>query len=215
MIGVTLDSKAGRFITLEGGEGVGKSTQIKALSAALQSQGKIVVETREPGGSVGAEAIRDLLLHSDGDAWGPRAEALLFAAARSDHVERLIRPALAAGQWVLCDRFVDSTRAYQGGGSGLSDNEIMTLHQIGSRGLLPDRTLLLRLKPEVADARRAGRSLDRPDRFEDRQRAFHARVVAAFDTLAEGEPERFRAIDADGHPNEVTERLLTALDDIL
>lgn len=208
-------TKQGRFITLEGGEGVGKSTQIKALADQLRQRGLTVVETREPGGSPGAEAIRDLLLHSAGDAWGSRAEALLFAAARSDHVERVIRPAVAAGHWVLCDRYIDSTRAYQGGGSGLSDAEIMALHQVGSQGLLPDRTLLLRLEPAVSDARRASRALDRPDRFEDRQASFHARVVAAFDALAEAEPERIRRIDADGSPERVTERLLAALADLL
>ena len=215
MIGVTAKSAPGRFITLEGGEGVGKSTQLRALAMLLRTQGKAVVETREPGGSKGAEAIRDLLLHSDGDAWGARAEALLFAAARSDHVERVIRPALAAGQWVLCDRYVDSTRAYQGGGSGLSDADIMALHQVGSEGLLPDRTMLLRLDPVVADTRRAARTLDRPDRFEERHIAFHARVVAAFDRLAALEPERFRTIDADGAPEAVTRRIVAALDDLL
>lgn len=205
----------GRFITLEGGEGVGKSTQLKALAAVLRSRGLTVIETREPGGSKGAEAIRELLLHSEGDAWTARAEALLFAAARSDHVSRVIRPAIKAGQWVLCDRFIDSTRAYQGGGGGLSDADIMELHRVGSEGLLPDRTLLLRLNPEVSVARRSTRQLDRPDRFEDRQQAFHAKVVAAFDAMADAEPERFRRIDADGLPGEVTERMLAALADWL
>lgn len=205
----------GRFITLEGGEGVGKSTQIKALAALLRGRGLSVVETREPGGSKGAEAIRELLLHNEGDAWTPRAEALLFAAARSDHVSRLIRPALDAGQWVLCDRFIDSTRAYQGGGSGLSDTDIMALHRVGSEGLLPDRTLLLRLDPAVARARRSARTLDRADRFEERQAAFHARVAAAFEQMADAEPERFRRIDAGGEPDEVTQRLADALADLL
>lgn len=206
---------AGRFITLEGGEGVGKSTQLKALAAALRARGLAVVETREPGGSKGAEAIRDLLLHSEGDAWNARTEALLFAAARSDHVERVIRPAIAAGHWVVCDRFIDSTRAYQGGGSGLSDADIMMLHGVGSEGLLPDRTLLLRLEPGMADARRAARALERPDRFEERQAAFHARVVAAFDAIAEAEPARVRRINADGPADEVTQRLLGELADLL
>ena len=205
----------GRFITLEGGEGVGKSTQIRALAAALRERGLTVVETREPGGSRGAEAIRELLLHSEGDAWSPRAEALLFAAARSDHVSRVITPALEAGQWVLCDRFIDSTRAYQGGGSGLSDEDIMTLHRIGSEALLPDRTLLLRLHVDVAEARRSARTLERADRFEDRQAAFHTKVVAAFDRIAEAEPQRIRRIDADGQPDEVTGRLIAALADLL
>lgn len=205
----------GRFITLEGGEGVGKSTQLKALAALLRARGLSVIETREPGGSKGAEAIRELLLHGEGDAWSARAEALLFAAARSDHVSRVIRPALDAGQWVLCDRFIDSTRAYQGGGSGLSDEDIMALHRVGSEGLLPDRTLLLRLDPMVAEARRSARALERADRFEDRQRDFHAKVVAAFDALAAAEPDRFRSINAEGQASEVTSRLFDAVADLL
>jgi dTMP kinase len=212
---MTSPNKRGRFITLEGGEGVGKSTQIKALSTALRAQGLDVIETREPGGTPGAEHIRQLLLHSEADAWSPRAEALLFAAARSDHVERLIEPALAGGKWVLCDRFIDSTRAYQGGGDGLSDAEIVTLHTIGSKGLLPDRTLLLTLDADAIAARRAARHLDQPDRFEDRQTDFHAGVTAAFERMAEGDPARFRGVSADGTAEEVTARLVDALADLL
>ncbi len=211
MSGVT----RGRFITLEGGEGVGKSTQIKALAAALRAHGLSVVETREPGGSPGAEAIRELLLHREADAWSPRAEALLFAAARSDHVRTRIRPALEAGQWVLCDRFIDSTRAYQGGSDGLTDADIMALHSVGSEGLLPDRTLLLALSAEDTAVRRAARALDRPDRFEDRASAFHDKVTAAFDRIAASEPVRFRRIDAAGAAETVTARLLDALADLL
>lgn len=210
-----IDGGKGRFITLEGGEGVGKSTQLKALATELRARGIDVVETREPGGSKGAEAIRELLLHGEGDAWGARAEALLFAAARSDHVARVIRPAIDAGRWVLCDRFIDSTRAYQGGGSGLSDADIMALHRVGSEGLLPDRTLLLRLETSVADARRSARALDRPDRFEDRQQAFHNKVVAAFEVMADEDPGRFRRVDADGTPEEVTKRMVAAVEDLL
>ena len=209
-------NKRGRFITLEGGEGVGKSTQIKMLSSTLRSIYKLeIIETREPGGTPGAEQIRHLLLHEKADAWSPRAEALLFAAARSDHVERLIEPALAAGKWVLCDRFLDSTRAYQGGGDGLSDADIVALHSIGSKGLLPDRTLLLTLDADAIAARRAARSLDRPDRFEDRQNDFHSGVTAAFERMAEADPARFRRISADGTADEVTPRLVDALADLL
>lgn len=209
------DGGQGRFITLEGGEGVGKSTQIKALAAALRARGLSVVETREPGGSPGAEAIRELLLHREADTWAPRAEALLFAAARSDHVRAVIRPALHAGEWVLCDRFIDSTRAYQGESDGLSDADIMALHAIGSGGLMPDRTLLLALSPQDTAARRAARALARPDRFEDRASAFHEKVSAAFDHIASSEPARFRRIDAAGAPEAVTARLLGALTDLL
>lgn len=206
--------KSGRFITLEGGEGVGKSTQIQRLADRLRAAGVEVVVTREPGGSAGAEAIRDLLLHAPRDAWLPAAEALLFAAARSDHVARVIRPALAQGQWVLCDRFIDSTRAYQGGASGLDDQAIMTLHAIGSDGLLPDRTLLLELDPSETERRRAARTLERPDRFEDRTNGFHSRVVAAFAVIAEREPSRFRRIDASGNSEQVTDLMVAALADI-
>ena len=183
--------RRGLFITLEGGEGVGKSTQLGALASAIRGHGHEVVETREPGGSPGAEAIRQLLLHHDGDGWTPAAEALLFAAARSDHVDRVIGPALDRGAWVLCDRFIDSTRAYQGGAGGLDDASLMALHAIGSAGLLPDRTLLLTLGAAATSARRTARKLATPDRFEQRPDQFHAAVVARFATLATAEPARF------------------------
>lgn len=208
-------ARRGRFISFEGGEGVGKSTQIGAVSACLRERGIDVVVTREPGGSPGGEAIRDLLLHSPDDSWLPESEALLFAAARSDHVARCVRPALEAGNWVLCDRFIDSTRAYQGGGSGLADADIMALHRIGSGALLPDRTLLLTLTAEEAQARRQARHLDRPDRFEERQAAFHARVHARFIELAASEPERIRIVDAAGPVDAVTGRLMAMLSDLL
>ncbi len=208
-------SGAGRFITLEGGEGVGKSTQVRALAAALRARGLSVIETREPGGSPGAEAIRQALLHAPADAWGREAEALLFAAARADHVARLIRPALERGDWVICDRFVDSTRAYQGGGSGMADADIMALHAVGSRGLLPDRTLLLQVDGAEAVARRQARGSAGDDRIEGRNAAFHNAVNAAFQAMAAAEPERFRTIDAAGAPDVVTARLINALDDLL
>jgi dTMP kinase len=147
----------GKFIALEGGEGAGKSTQARLLAEALRLRGIDVVTTREPGGTPGAEAIRELLLTLEGEGWNPRAEALLFAAARSDHVERLIQPALAQGQWVICDRFLDSSRAYQGGGGGLSDADLLELHRIGSGGLLPDLTLLMEVPPAIAAERLAAR----------------------------------------------------------
>ena len=204
----------GRFISLEGGEGVGKSTQARALAAALRARGIDVVETREPGGSPGAEAIRALLLEGGADRWGPRAEALLFAAARADHVDRTIRPALEAGTWVLCDRFVDSSRAYQGGADGMGGAAIMALHAIGSGGLLPDRTLLLTLPEAQALQREAARDAGRSDRFGARDPAYHASVVAAFRRLAEEDPARFRIVPADGEAAAVTARLIAALEDL-
>lgn len=208
-------SARGRFITLEGGEGVGKSTQAKKLADALRAQGKTVFETREPGGSPGAEAIRALLMTGEADRWSARAEALLFAAARADHVARTIRPALEAGQWVICDRFLDSSRAYQGGADGIADADLLKLHQIGSDGLLPDRTLLLTLPGEAGSARALARDQGTADRFGARNADYHARVTAAFRRLAEGEPGRFHEIDAGGSPEEVTQRLVDAVGDLL
>ena len=204
----------GVFITLEGGEGVGKSTQAARLADALRARGHDVIVTREPGGTPGAEAIRDLLMTGDEDRWSARAEALLFAAARADHVEKVIQPALAAGQWVICDRFIDSTRAYQGGAGGMADADIMDLHRIGC-GTLPDRTLLLVLPHEAAAARAEARADGNGDRFGARQSAYHNRLAARFVEIADSEPARFRTIDASGSPEMVTERMLAALDELL
>lgn len=204
----------GRFITLEGGEGAGKSTQARAIAAALEASGRRVLLTREPGGSEGAEAIRALLMQGDERRWGPHAEALLFAAARADHVDKLIAPALAAGTWVVCDRFVDSTRAYQGA-SGIDDEAILALHAFGSKALLPDRTILLTLVPERGVARATARDGAAADRFVARDAAFHARVAAAFDRIAAAEPDRVRRIDADATPNRVAGAILAELADLL
>jgi dTMP kinase len=205
----------GRFISLEGGEGVGKSTQLKALAAALRGRGLEVVETREPGGSPGAEAIRKLLLEGGDDRWTPEGEALLFAAARADHVARTIRPALEQGAWVLSDRFLDSSLAYQGGAAGVGMEAVRALHEIGSRGFLPDRTLLLELPPEAAGERLSVRDAEGSDRIGGRGGGFHDRVAAAFAALAEAEPDRFRRIDAGGPAEGVTARLLAAVEDLL
>lgn len=205
----------GRFLSIEGGEGVGKSTQIVALADAIRKFGHDVILTREPGGTQGAEAIRQLLLSGSDERWLPRAEALLFAAARSDHVERLIRPAIDGGKWVISDRFLDSSRAYQGGGSGLSDADIMTLHQIGSNGLLPDRTLVLRLDPTEATRRADSRDDSRPDRIQARDPGFHADVDVAFFSYAENDAGRVRLIDAAGDPADVTKRIVAQIADLL
>jgi dTMP kinase len=205
----------GRFISLEGGEGVGKSTQSRALAAALRARGLAVVETREPGGSPGAEAIRKLLLEGGVDRWGPRAEALLFAAARADHVHKTILPALQQGKWVICDRFLDSSIAYQGGADGLGADAIRALHAVGSAGLLPDRTLLLTLPEQVAMAREAARDAGRPDRFGARDPDYHRLVTGTFRALAQADPERWRIVEANGTADEVTQALLGALGDLL
>lgn len=204
----------GRFLSIEGGEGVGKSTQIAALADAIRKVGHDVIVTREPGGTQGAEAIRQMLLGGSAERWLPRAEALLFAAARSDHVERLIEPALESGKWVISDRFIDSSRAYQGGGSGLSDADILALHDIGSRGLMPDRTLVLRIDPAEASRRAALRDDGRGDRIQARDADFHNNVDIAFVGYAERDA-RVRLVSADGLPDEVTARLLAEIADLL
>ena len=205
----------GKFVSLEGGEGAGKSTQLALIAEKLRGRGLEVVETREPGGTPGAEAIRALLLGGEADRWHPRAEALLFAAARSDHVERVILPALERGAWVVCDRYIDSTRAYQAGASGLSDYDVMAAHLVGSGGLMPDRTLLFTLPFEVAAERAALRDAGKGDRFGGRDRAFHEHVAAAFQRYAQAEPARFRVIDASAPPEVVGARAMTALADML
>ena len=201
----------GRFITLEGGEGVGKSTQARMLAAALEVRGHNPLLTREPGGTPGAEAIRALLL-DPAQHFGPASETLLFAAARADHVAEAIDPALAAGRWVVCDRFLDSTRAYQGGDEGLTDADIRTLHEIGCHGLLPDLTLLLNAAPEQVAERLAARDGDNSDRIGGRPAAYHRAVAARFSALAALEPERFCVIDATGAPDDVHTRIMAAIE---
>jgi len=205
----------GRFITLEGGEGVGKSTQARLLADALAARGLEVVLTREPGGTAGAEIIRGLLLDAGGEGWSPAAEALLFAAARADHVERLIRPALARGAWALCDRFLDSSRAYQAGEGGLTDEDIIKLHRIGAGGLMPDLTLLIEVGAEAAAARLCLRDLSGSDRIGARDPAYHAQVARRFSALAAAEPARFARIDGIGEPTEVHGRIMRAVDALL
>lgn len=186
----------GKFITFEGGEGVGKSTQAKLLADALTKDGRQVELTREPGGTPGAEAIRALLLDPPGDGWGSRAEAMLFAAARADHVERRILPALDEGKWVVCDRFVDSSRAYQGIAGQLGDGSILDLHRIGSGGLLPNMSIVLFAEETSTAERIALRDGDETDAIGGRDRAYHVQVALAFQALSREHPQRFRLIDA-------------------
>lgn len=204
-----------RFITLEGGEGVGKSTQLPRLAAAIRARGHDVVTTREPGGTSGAEAIRGLLMTGAVDRWSPRAEALLFAAARADHVEKVILPALQSGSWVICDRFIDSSRAYQGGAGGISDADILTLHAIGTEGLLPDRTLVLSIPPAVSNARTSERDGDERDRMGGRAEAYYEKVTSLFEAFVADDSSRFRIVSATGSEQDVTDRLVSALDDML
>ena len=206
-------SSRGHFITLEGGEGVGKSTQVKALAEALQKRGIDVLVTREPGGSEGAEKIRELLLAGADDRWGARAEVLLFAAARADHVERTIRPALESGSWVLCDRFVDSSLAYQGGAGGLGIEAVRAINVAAVGDVFPDRTLVLTLDEGAERAR--VRDTGGSDRIGARPDDYHRKVDTAFRIIAAEEPERVKLIDASGSPADVTARLLEAIGELL
>lgn len=204
----------GRFITLEGGEGAGKSTQARLLVDALAARGIDAVLTREPGGSAGAESVRALLMQGDVGRWSGRSEALLFAAARADHVERLIQPALAAGRWVVCDRYIDSTRAYQGA-QGIADADILALHAFGSGGLMPDRTLLLHVDQATGTARMRARDGGAIDRFAERDAGFHRAVAAGFDRIAAVEPARVRRIDAGDAPDIVHAAIIDMIADLL
>lgn len=205
----------GRFIAFEGGEGSGKSTQARLLAQAMAEGGRDVDLTREPGGTPGAEAIRAMLLDPPGEGWGAPAEALLFAAARADHVARRIRPALESGRWVVCDRFVDSSRAYQGGAGGMGDDVVRTLHEIGSGGLRPDLTVLIDVAPEIAAKRLAMRDAGRADAIGGRGARYHAKVAEAFHTFAAADPAAFSVINGEGAPEDVHARVLAAIQPLL
>lgn len=201
----------GRFITFEGGEGAGKSTQLQRLAARLAVGGQEVVATREPGGSPGAEAIRELVLKGSADRWSPVTETLLMYAARRDHVERVIRPALARGAWVVCDRFADSTRAYQGAAGGTDPGLIAALETYILEDTRPDLTLIFDLPVAVGLERahvRAGAEM----RFESKGQAFHERLREGFLAIAKAEPERCAVIDATGPLNAVEERVWAAVE---
>jgi dTMP kinase len=198
----------GRLITVEGLDGAGKTTLVGRLAAALHGRGRPVFVLREPGGIEVSERIRELLLDS-GLQIAPRAEALLFAAARAQLVEEELRPLLERGDWVLLDRFVDSSLAYQGAGRGLGVDGVRALNEFGTCGLAPDRTLLLRIEPEVGLARVAGEA--DADRLEREKRGFYAAVARAYDELAAAEPERIAVIDASRDPDVVLSDALDAL----
>ena len=186
----------GCFITLEGGEGTGKSTLMGDLRARLEASGKTVLQTREPGGTVLAEAIRNFVLHPpEGQTWSPMAEALLMNAARTDHLEKRIRPALEAGTWVLCDRFADSTRVYQSVQGGVSLNVLKLLEGSVLGETRPDLTLVLDAPTDQTAGRRAERG-GTADTFEARDRGFHEAVRQAFINVARSEPERCVLLDA-------------------
>ena len=210
----------GRFVTFEGGEGAGKSTQIKMLAARLESEGMRVVLTREPGGSPGAEIMRHLVLSGMGKLLGAEAETLLFAAARDDHVRNVILPALSQGSWVLCDRFFDSTRAYQGSLGKVAPDVLNAMQRVTIGDLKPDLTLILDVLVEVGLKRAAARrGAGAPDRFEAEDIKFHKGLRDAFHKIADDDPKRCVLIDATAGPDPVSllvwdavrERLFTAV----
>lgn len=210
-----MTSKPGLFISFEGGEGSGKSTQIRRLEKWFRDNGRDVVVTREPGGSPGAEEIRNLLLTGDPGRWDAVTEALLMFASRRDHVERTIRPALADGKVVLCDRFADSSVAYQGYGHGLSADYIRKLWNLAIGDFKPTLTLIFDLPIEVGLERAGARFANvsaAEDRFERMGLEFHQRLRDGFKEIAATEAARCRVIDADGDVETVTERVIAAVE---
>jgi dTMP kinase len=202
----------GRFITFEGGEGSGKSTQIKTLAERLDAVKMRAIVTREPGGSPGAEIIRHLVLSGMGKLLGPDAETLLFAAARDDHVRTVIRPALSQGIWVLCDRFSDSTRAYQGRLGKVSPELLNAMERVTIGDLKPDLTFILDVPVEIGMQRAAARrGSGAPDRFEAEDVRFHRQLREAYRQIAAGEPKRCVLIDASADPGTVAAMIWTAL----
>ena len=200
----------GKFITFEGGEGAGKSTQARRLCDRLRAAGHEVVQTREPGGSAGAEVIRNIVVAGDAERWSPMTESLLMYASRSDHLEQTIRPALTAGRWVVCDRFADSSRAYQGAGGGVAPDFIEAL----DRGVVgedqPDLTLIFDLPVEEGLQRAFGRGLFET-RFESKGLAFHQRLRDGFLAIARAHPGRCVVLDATGTEDEVAARVWEAV----
>ena len=206
--------KRGRFITLEGGEGAGKTTQLGLLAEALARTGISVLRTREPGGAPGAEEIRRLLVEGGPDRWDAVGEALLVAAARRDHLIATIWPALEQGRWVVCDRFADSTVAYQGYAGGMPRTDLETLHRIAASGFMPDLTLIFDLPPAVGLARAAARHGEET-RFERKDLSFHERLRQGFLEIAAREPKRCVVIDAERDRDTIHQTVLAAARDRL
>lgn len=211
-------TESGLFISFEGGEGAGKSTQIRRLAAALTAKGLDVVVTREPGGSAGAEAVRHVLLNGAAEAYGTRMEALLFAAARSDHVEQVIRPALKRGAVVLCDRFMDSSRVYQGVTGNLAADFIEALQRIAVNGVVPHRTIILDIPAEVGLERarsRGAANQSAPDRYEKERLETHEKRRDGFLDIAIREPERCRVVNAGRPEDQIASEILKLVEVLL
>lgn len=206
-------ARRGRFITFEGGEGAGKSTQVSRLAAYLRARGVDVVTTREPGGSDGAEEVRGLLVTGDPERWSPMAETLLLYAARADHLDKTIRPALGRGAWVICDRFSDSTRAYQGAGGQVDGSFLDVIDRQVVGNDQPDLTIIFDIPPQ-AGLRRAGRrnAAGSEDRFERKDTAFHERLREAFLAIARAESARCIVVDASAAMEDVTRQVEAAVE---
>lgn len=205
---------AGKFITFEGGDGAGKSTQIRRLAAALLATGRTVKQTREPGGTTAAEAVRRLILSGAAEAMGAEGEAILFAAARTDHVDKVIRPALARGEWVLCDRFADSTRVYQGTGGGADERLLRALERVAVGETRPDLTIVLDVPAAVGLERARGRHGEDTadaDRFESEELSLQEKRRQAFLAIAADEPDRCVVVDATRTEDEVAHAVWKAV----
>ncbi|MEN9895186.1 MAG: hypothetical protein RIR97_1038 [Pseudomonadota bacterium] len=209
----------GLFVTFEGGEGAGKSTQIRLLADALKERGYDVVVTREPGGSLGAEAVRHVLLSGAAEDFGVRMEAILFAAARNDHVEEVIRPALLKGSIVLCDRFMDSSRVYQGVTGNLEPDFMRSLERIAVDGVVPDCTIILDMPAAIGLARAKRRSAEisgsGPDRFEKEELDKHEKRREAFLDIAASDPLRCRVVEAQGSSSDIASRIANIVEPLL
>jgi len=205
-------STRGTFITFEGGEGSGKSTQIRLLAHVLETHGLVVRIIREPGGTAPGEAVRRILLDPEHKGLDARAELLMYEAARAQLVAEIIEPALSAGEVVLCDRFYDSSTAYQGYGRGLPVDEVSALNMMATGGLVPDRTIFLDVDPAVGVSRA---TVHGADRLEGESAAFHHAVWRGFHEIASREPERIRVVDASGSVEDVASRVISALSDLL
>jgi dTMP kinase len=204
----------GKFITFEGGEGAGKSTQVRLLADTLRQLGHKVIETREPGGSPGAEAIRELLVNGGTDRWSGTSESLLNYAARRDHIDRTIIPALEEGAWVICDRFADSTMAYQGYGHELGAEWVSDLHMLVLGDFKPDLTMVFDIAPELGLKRANSRS-DTENRYERMETSFHDRLRVGFLAIASNEPDRCVVLDASGTIDDIHAQILTSVQERL
>ena len=204
--------KKGRFITFEGGEGVGKSTQVKILADTLTAAGIDVILTREPGGSLGAEEIRDLLVKGSTDKFSPMTEALLHNAARAEHLIKTVKPAINVGKWVLSDRYADSTIAYQGYGQGVDMKTLLNIHSFATGNFWPDLTIILDGNELERAAAREDEKFDKEDRYERMGKSFHDKLRESFLKIANNNPERCKVVSAAGTKEDVAKRIWKIVD---